>query len=172
MERIKKFSTGLRAVITVVYVLANVGLVVLIILLAILGFMQLSGGSLPIATISVFGVSTKISELGWGFWVMIVPALARFLIMLAGLKGLRRLLTQYIEGEVFSDESVSLTSRIGKLAVAYGVVPIIEVTRGADSLSFQLSPEMGVVIMGAFIILVAWVTDEGRKMREEQELVV
>jgi hypothetical protein len=87
-----------------------------------------------------------------------------------------RLLELYEKGIIFDGQNVAHIHRLGTLAIFYGALtacrPIFETGRiefPTLPLNVLCSPWL---IMGCFLLIIAWVMDEGRKIREEQELTV
>jgi hypothetical protein len=104
-----------------------------------------------------------------------------------------QLLDRYEKGVIFSPGNTRLLNRIGALALAYGLAsiwfPVLYIWwRDYLGVHFGPSPNpswwiptlFGVqdtllsswVIGGLFVLMLAWIMDEGRKLREEQDLTV
>lgn len=100
----------------------------------------------------------------------------RMTIFLLAAIAFSRLLELYEKGIIFAVKNVSQIRRLGTLAIFYGVLTACRPIFEKHEIEFQtlplnilLSPW---VIMGCFIIIIAWIMDEGRKIQEEQELTV
>ncbi len=88
-----------------------------------------------------------------------------------------RLFSNLEKGILFGSENVTCIRRLGWLIVA---IPFLEigfqlskmVWSVGDVMNIDLSSLPNNLFQGFFIIFVAWIMDEGRKIQEEQELTV
>ena len=102
-------------------------------------------------------------------------------ILLLAFIAFYRLLNLFEKAVIFSAENTSQIRRLGLLAIAYALLhacsPMFTPNEHTFSvastlcyfLNFSLSPFL---LAGGFIVIIAWIMDEGRKIQEEQELTV
>jgi hypothetical protein len=102
-------------------------------------------------------------------------------ILLLAFVAFYRLLNLFEKAVIFSAENTLQIRRLGLLAIAYALLnacsPMFTPSEDTFSiastlcylLSFSLSPFL---LAGGFIVIIAWIMDEGRKIQEEQELTV
>ncbi len=128
--------------------------------------------------VSSFGLDTKIL----GFMLDMVPASFSLLILYF----LVRLFKLYEVGEIFSLANVGYLRKIGyALLISQLAHPFYEFAMGAvvtwpnPAGQHQRyaavtigTTNLGILIMGALVILVSWIMAEGYKLREEQQLTV
>lgn len=115
-----------------------------------------------------------------GFAVSLIPTSVSMYIAWC----LARLFGLYSQGLIFTADNVALIRRVGvAMLVGQALSPVqqallalvltINNPPGQHMIAFGLgSANVVEVVTGVVIIIVAWVMDEGRKLREEQELVV
>lgn len=131
----------------------------------------------------------------WGTYATLwdMPLITKLILGLAGVLILAaalacyQLLSLYEKGIIFSARNVRLLGRIGYLAMSYQLLAVvgsrlISAWNGwIDSFPFRpilILVDIGqllsspLVIGGLFLIVVSRIMDEGRKIREEQELTV
>jgi len=91
----------------------------------------------------------------------------RLALYLAGSLVLLWLLQRFEEGVFFTAQTVGYIKWLGWLLFGdWVVVRLLEVTHGMLSLDGQE------LIVCLVVVLIAWIMDEGRKIKEEQELTV
>jgi magnesium-transporting ATPase (P-type) len=99
------------------------------------------------------------------------------LVLAYGAYHFYKLFGLYEKGIIFAKENVQHISAIGKallcwflaeLLIDYGTITLSEFAKGPTGINLDLSS----LLIGATIFLFARVMDEGRKLREEQELIV
>jgi hypothetical protein len=100
-----------------------------------------------------------------------------------------QLLSLYQTGSIFAGRNVQLLGRIGRLALAFGLVmalvPAINLELGEwwETCSYAVFwkffllvllelIKMPWIIGGVMVIMISRIMDEGRKIQEEQELTV
>jgi hypothetical protein len=163
MLRIQKFSAALRTIFRVTAVLVAVG-----------GLFQL------------YGALSQLHRLNGSIhWHFIIANAVTDPIWAVGLWLCGNLFMYYSRGDLFSAKVVSCIRQIGYVVILKGVVSCIS----TFTFMFENPPSgfLGVLAMavpamllgmllgtvpGVALICGAWVMDEGRKMREEQELTV
>jgi hypothetical protein len=162
LNRIKRISQIIKVMFLFYLVLGTLILMV---------FVKKAGSG---GTWRVFGGSfTSLSD---------IPAVVTLLAGVGG--GLRllaaatfyRLLNLYEKGIIFSAANVRLLKRIGYLVFGCGLLNVCGPVIISGKLSvFQLlvaAVSSPWVIGGLFLVMIAWIMDEGRKLQEEQELTV
>ena len=106
------------------------------------------------------------------------------LLVWKGLVHLRRLVACYAQGTFFSTEVVEQYRSIGWVFVAYATLQVIEyiltsvlstsemfwILKPGPEFTF-LSP-LKSAIFGGLVIVLSWIMDEGRRLREDQELTI
>jgi hypothetical protein len=105
------------------------------------------------------------------FWVLFVAFICR------GIGFFYRLFSNLEKGQIFSPDNVRCIRNIGWWLV---IMPLLAVGFELSKLSWAaVAPSMIDVsnvpdgfLKGFFVIFVAWIMDEGRKIQEEQELTV
>jgi hypothetical protein len=96
-------------------------------------------------------------------------------IYLLGMIAFYRLLNLYEKGVIFSEANVREMKRLGTYLAVYGILTVTADAIYAGGISpltlvgFIASPW---IVAGGAINIVAGIMDEGRKIREEQELTV
>ena len=128
-----------------------------------------------------------------------IPVLAKLYLgvvvalFFAAARACYQLLIPYEKGVIFSPRNTRLLVRIGALALAYGLAciwfPVLDIY-WRDYLGIHFGPPphsswwtptlfslqdtllSSWVIGGLFVLMLAWIMDEGRKLREEQDLTV
>lgn len=128
---------------------------------------------------SAFRVTWTVKLLGMG--VSLFPAAVQFLFM----RQWARLFGLYREGRIFETENVQCFARMGRHLLALAVYDIVfsmplhslaltaSNPPGKHMLSFGLSSDhVPVLATGIAVVVIAWVMDEGRKLRQEADLVV
>jgi hypothetical protein len=96
-----------------------------------------------------------------------------------------KLFALYAEGKIFSAENVQQIRQVGftmLIAPALWLLSmLIPLFVSADGMSVTTSPSAGLlnvggvfnqIILGTIVIVIAWIMDVGRELREEQDLVV
>lgn len=115
-----------------------------------------------------------------GLLISLVP----LAIQMVALVTLLRLLRLYRDGSVFSGAHVACFKRLGQSLVAYACVGIVQKTAivlvmtmnnppGKRMLTLGISSDdITLFVVGAIVLMISWVMDEGRKLTEEQTLTV
>jgi len=186
LDKVKKYSASLSMVFWVFwFILAFAGLIGLIILLTV-------NDSQRVPSTLNFGGATYVGdEITWT--VKIVAAIGLMLSMGIALKllgHLGKLFSLYAKGEIFTAENVRQIREIGIsvflfMAIwAYGLLTkIILGVPGAGStvetqgiavrgFGFGLPEPLTVVLAGIIIVVISWIMDVGRELREDQDLTV
>jgi hypothetical protein len=115
-----------------------------------------------------------------GFITSLLPLSA----LTYGLVNIRRLFSFYKEGVIFSFEHVSFFKNTAKALLLWVVLSILY--ESAKSVLFSAgnppgsrvlkvgfsSAEITTLMVGAIVLIIAWVMDEGRILTEEKELTV
>ncbi len=152
-------------------------------------FMVLFGGTLLGSLALLFGQRT-ITLAGIAFagdavtgkiqtlWV--IESVLTAAVLLKGLFHLIRLFGLYADGKIFTRENVRQIRQLGItlllmpavwLLVVLAAVP--ELTNVPDVLVRLVPSFPGMALIGgAIVLLVAWIMDVGRELREEQDLVI
>jgi hypothetical protein len=104
-------------------------------------------------------------------WMVLILGFAKLALFFAGIFVLNRLLRVYANGNFFTSANITCIKWLGYLVIGDWLVG-----KFIDAVAFR-----DVVIgfgdltkpaIGLLIILIAWIMDEGRKIKEEQELTV
>lgn len=114
------------------------------------------------------------------FLVSLIPAG----VAIYALTRLRHLFGLYQQGKIFMPENVRCYRQLGRTLFAWAAAsfiytPLITMAvtsnnppgKGMISLSLS-SDDVLAVMVGLVVLTIAWVMDEGRKIREDQELIV
>lgn len=184
LEKVRKYSASLRGLCRLLSViLAVAGFVSLIMILTI-------NDSQPVTrSIDFNGVIYAGEEIT--LLVRIVIAFGLLLavaIVLKVLHHLARLFGHYANGEIFTSESVRQIRETGK-ALFYALfvwlyalianlllktnatnIPGTEV--GTATWELKVSGPFTLVVAGTIIVMVSWIMDVGRELREDQDLTV
>jgi hypothetical protein len=186
LEQVKRYSASLRTVFRFVsIVVAFAGLVGLIIVLTVN-----DGQRIP-STIAFGGSSFAGDEITW--MVKIAVALGMALSVGIALKLLHHLATlfdHYARGEIFTSDTVRQIRAIGVSVFLFvsiwlygllvqSILGVPAAVRQAAETGIDVRgwgigvPEpLAVVLAGIMIIVVSWIMDVGRELREEQDLTV
>lgn len=186
LDKVKKYSASLRTVFAVAWgILAFAGFIGLIIILT-------ANESQRMPTNIQFGDASFIGdEITWTVKIVVAIGLVLSLaIALKLLHHLRRLFGHYARGEIFTPETVRQIREIG-IAVflftavwgyellADNVLGVPAAVRGAAETGMEvrgwgigLPAPLGPVLAGIMIVVVSWIMDVGRELREEQDLTV
>ena len=186
LDKVKKYSASLSLLFFVIwFVLAFSGVIGLIIVLTI-------NESQRIPSTLIFGGTTYVGdEVTWP--VKIVVSIGWLLTVAIALKlvgHLGKLFGLYAKGEIFTAENVRQIRAIGISVFLfmgiwlYGLLTqLIVGVPGAGAaietqsmavrgFGFGLPEPLTVVIAGIIIVIVSWIMDVGRELREEQDLTV
>lgn len=113
-----------------------------------------------------------------------VVSLPEAAVILYGLVILRRLFGLYARGSIFQAENVACFRRLGWAMLVMVALEIVSTPFMSVALTWHLGPghRQGVLQLGSdhaltlftgmVVLTIAWVMDEGRKLREEQDLFV
>jgi hypothetical protein len=98
---------------------------------------------------------------------VIVVAVGRFSLIGFGLFLLNRLFGQFERGNFFTNENVRCIKYLGLIVAGDWLLKTI-----LDLMAGRIGLELNELLFGLFIVLIAWIMDEGRKIHEEQQLTV
>lgn len=147
---------------------------------------RMAGGINPGFGASVIHAPTTAFHITWtvkclGMCASLFPAAVQFLFMRQWV----RLFGLYRSGRIFETENVKCFARMGRHLLALAVYDIVfsmplhslaltaSNPPGKRMLTFGLSSDhVPVLATGIAVIVIAWVMDEGRKLRQEVDLVV
>ena len=160
-------------------------------------FCKIGGGLLGIITLLLmiliiigeknstvqFGNSPKISasQLTAGTKCLaIIFAAVVSAVVFKGIYHLHELFGNYAEGNIFTTESVAQIRQLGitlflLAGVHYLLDPIMSILAGgwsANKAGLLLGLPVAELLLGLVIILISWVMDLGRELREENESVI
>ena len=119
-------------------------------------------------------ISGKIMLLG------IVGAALRILVSLKALYHLIRLFGSYAGGQIFTADNVNQIRQLGVTMMLLAAIWLLDFTVALPEIT-EKSDQWGRIVQsfptlelvgGAIVILVSWVMDAGRELREEHDLVV
>ena len=143
------------------------------------GFNPGIGATLIHAPATTFNITWKVKIIG--ALVSIVPAALQFLFMRQWVA----LFSLYREGRVFEPENVRCFARMGRLLIALAswdillsmplnsLILTLDNPPGKHMLSIGLtSDQIPTLATGIVLTVIAWVMDEGCKLRRDAELVI
>jgi hypothetical protein len=168
---------------------------VLLFLAFMIGFMVLMTSQPLFALLRANGQKSQTHSFSDGFAVWRALVLFGYqLVLCAWYWKLSRLFNCYEQGKIFAAETISCIKVLGALFVLGGslmavwrslpvpptlpppggvtVVMSHKYAMGFFKFDFGTGIDFGLLLAGALIILIAWIMDEGRKIKEEQELTV
>ncbi|MCH9683123.1 MAG: DUF2975 domain-containing protein [Deltaproteobacteria bacterium] len=102
--------------------------------------------------------------------IFVVSTYGSGLLVMAMCHHVARLAAVYERGELFTAQSVHHLRWVGLLALVMAVLPHLAFDGHHWSASVQV--EVSGVLVALVLIFSSWVTDEARKLREEQDLVI
>ncbi len=183
LERIRKVSRVVRIVCRILLGLTLFAFLMMVVLI-IIGpecGMRLGLGGPECGTIRLGGAEIPISQLTPGSMILMFGfSVLATAVVIKGLYHLHRLFGNYADGKVFTIGSVAQIRQLGItfllgaglqiLAVPLAVVLMILCTpdKGALLLTFPFEA----LITAGLLILISWVMDAGRGLREENELTI
>lgn len=133
-------------------------------------------GNFPVAGTFCLALNQRILASAAGFLVS--------LITMAGLFYLIRLFSLYEKGIIFSSANVEYYRKLGYIIIISMFAGIIHNSAMSVILSLQNPPgnriitlslsssEIAIGIIGMIVVLISWIMDAGREMKEEQEYTV
>ena len=183
LAQVKKYSASLKTLFQLAAAFAGIaGLVSLLLVLT-----APVGGEDTGRTIDFVGLSYSGDAITWPVKIVIAIGIALiFAIIISLLHNLAKLFAHYSQGEIFTAGSVRRIRDIG-IAVFMFIAVWIYALVGAYILqllergtTLQQTRTIGIGIPGPFaivltgiiIIIVSWVMDVGRELREEHDLTV
>jgi len=163
LNRIQKISRTLK-VCVLFYLVAP---------LCVLAF-NLKGIHLASGMVSIFNHPyASVSDIPKAMYLLSATGMAVYLV---GVISFYRLLCLYEKGVIFSRANVSEMKKLGSYLAGYGILAVAANIIHAGGIIFPWVLLEGIVspwiVVGGAIYIVAWIMDEGRKIREEQELTV
>ena len=173
-ERLKKNSRRLREVFVVLIVLAPILNVIFWVGVGMGN--DVLGHSLPVEV----DPDIPVSSLVIGCLISMIPTG----VFMYALYQLIKLFGYYSKGVIFSLENVSAIRALGKSIIAWvvadfftsiGLGIVLTLHRGTGNrllvVSFQ-NEDLYALVAGFSVLTIAWVMNEARKIKEEQELIV
>ena len=127
------------------------------------------------------GITLDASRItGAGLLAVLALGLIKPVVYIVAFLFLYKLLGLYHEGVIFTDRNVAEIRRIG-WAIAF--IDIANMTQtlitgpvltfyGISSAYLALRLEVGFLIIGLFVVLIAYVMDMGRELKEQDKLVI
>ena len=184
LDKVKKYSASLSMVFWVFwFILAFAGLIGLIILLTVNDSQRVP------STLNFGGMSYVGDEITWT--VKIAASIGLMLGVAIALKllgHLGKLFGLYARGEIFTAENVRQIREIGVsvflfMAIwAYGLMATYIIGVPGSAIETQtlavrgwgigLPEPLTVVLAGIIIVVISWIMDVGRELREDQDLTV
>jgi len=172
MHRIQKVSVVVSGICKVLMGLAFISFLVGVVVI----FSGLDNGSFRLE-----GIEIRANQLTVGGRV-ILAIFAGFagIVLFKGLYHLSRLFGNYSRGEIFTKDSVAQLMRLGFVALlaagvkisAFPVAVILILTHKPDMAAVSLTVPFTSLIIGGLVILISWIMDTGRLLREENELTI
>jgi hypothetical protein len=184
LEKVMKYSASLRQLCRLLsVVLAMAGFVSLIMILTINDSQQVTRSIDFNGVIYAGAEITVLVRIVISFGLLLAVAIA-----LKVLYHLARLFGHYANGEIFTSDSVKQIRETGKalfyvlFAWLYALIANFLLGTNAASISgtevetatweLRLSGPFTLVIAGTIIVMVSWIMDVGRELREDQDLTV
>jgi hypothetical protein len=173
IERIKKASRRLRGMCLILFWFTPVAVALGWIFIEYIPLSQLN---LPIPPNPDHPMIVRF----WGFLISMLPAG----VAMYALWKLRRLFGLYALGMIFEAGNVECYRALGRAAVYWVIAQFISIPLHGIALSWFNPPGQRLLVLsmdsemlaglfiGAATLTIAWVMDEGRKINEEQALIV
>jgi len=122
--------------------------------------------------------TTRIS--GMGLLAVIALGSIKPVVYMVAFWLLYKLLGLYREGIVFTADNVAAIRKIGWALVSIDIAGMVQtLVTGPVLTIFHISPshisarlEIGFLIVGLFVVLIAYVMDIGRELKEQDSLVI
>lgn len=186
LEKVRKYSASLSTAFAFAWlVIAFAGLVGLILIL-------IANDSQRVPTVIEFGRAAYAGEeITWTVKVIVaIGWVIALLVVLKLLGHLGKLFGHYARGEIFTADNVQQIRQIGVSAFLFvcvwiyelianallgslvGGTPLEEPGLAVRGWGLGVPWPLGVVFTGIMIIVVSWIMDVGRELREEQDLTV
>ena len=100
-------------------------------------------------------------------WPVVLLGTIQLGLTACGFIALNRLFLHFERGIFFTVENVGYVKVLGFVVAGYGLIQMVqELLAPHGSINFNL------VVIGALILLIAWIMEEAGKLKEEQELTV
>lgn len=180
LEKVKKYSASLRTLFQIAAAFAGLtGLVTLLLILTAQGS--------ETRTIQFGGATYSGDEITWSLQIVVaIGAALVFSIAVSLLHNLAKLFEHYSKGEIFTAESVRRIREIGITVFMFVAVWIYTLfaeyilqvlepgttLQGTRTVGLGVPGPLFVVLTGIVIMIVSWVMDVGRELREEHDLTV
>lgn len=170
MEKIKKHSRYIRIIGQIAFWLS--------ILAGIAALIVIWVGPTEHINLKINNVEYEIDQLQTNHRITLTLTVILVVTVIAyGLRHFYKLFKLYEQGEIFGEDNVRHFSAIGKamlmwfLAKVFSSIAMDQLAEFAES-SVTINLNLSSLIIGVAIILISRVMDEGRKIREEQELTI
>ncbi|MBT3218684.1 MAG: DUF2975 domain-containing protein [Proteobacteria bacterium] len=165
MEKIQKTSKILRVIVTVLMVFTVLGLVVLV----IAGVAQFAFGPQLEQWLQEGIVTFKVDDASVLTPVTFIVGVIKVGLIYWWLGSLRKLLGNYIDGVVFSEENSRLMRKIALIAMAS---TIIASEGNSDGSSIGFNVDFLDLVLPLFVLLLSWVMQEAHVLKEESDLTI
>lgn len=181
LAQVRKYSASLRSLFSFLQFVVVIGGCISVLLLLLtsgedtgvaIGDMVFRGDELT-PTVRILGVFTVL--IGFGIAVKLV-------------RHLRNLFSLYAEGRIFTGENVAQIRQIGISILLFGSIwvwtiaarlvlfaldhPIPQYEAGREAIGLTVNLPLATVVGGIIVIVISWIMDVGRELREEQDLTV
>ncbi|MEN8173379.1 MAG: DUF2975 domain-containing protein [Chloroflexota bacterium] len=172
MQKIQKVSGGVSEICKVLMAFALAAFLVLVVVI----FSGIDRG-----TIGIGGIEIHANQLSVGGKLVIALYLGFFgFVLFKGLSHLSQLFDNYSRGEIFTKDSVAQLMRLGFVALlaagvkifAFPVAVMLIHNHNPGNASVELMIPFTELIIGGLVILISWIMDTGRLLREENELTI
>jgi hypothetical protein len=100
-------------------------------------------------------------------WVVLLLATAQLCLVPIGFIALNRLFKLFEQGIFFSSNNARYLKIVGLTVTGCGLTQTI-----LELLSTPMGLDVNLLLVGGLVMLLAWILDEARKLREEQDLTV
>lgn len=110
-------------------------------------------------------------------WIAFLLTAIAFFLAIKACWHFRRLFGFFSEGEIFSQFTVRQLHQLGWTVLWIGILQIagpmlMLIVSISTSANVGAKIDLSLLASGAFIILISWIMDEGRKLYEENQLTV
>ena len=127
------------------------------------------------------GISLDVTQIsGMGLLAVLLLGAIKPVVYMIAFWFLYKLLGLYREGTIFTTENVTAIRKIGWAVALIDIVGMVQTVITGPVLTFYAISagyisarlEVGYLIIGLFIVLIAYVMDMGRELKEKDSLVI
>ncbi|MCP2604759.1 DUF2975 domain-containing protein [Candidatus Aminicenantes bacterium AH-873-B07] len=180
MNRIRNLSRIIRIIGQVIFYLTLIGVIVALTILSFGSKIDLIEKS---ARVYLFGHKVGLFSLGTVEKILIsLTILLTIGIYLFGLYHFIKLFKLFEKGEIFTEKTIHQFKMLGLACIFYFPISVVsQLTKWYVVLSVKLDAHPGIsqifkdfdiFVVGIAVILISWIMNEGKKLKDEQDLVV